>query len=52
MKIIPLFFDIPLKGELENSNSTAAVAVLAKKELNSLDQNVKTIIGRRYLKTN
>ena len=52
MKITPLFFDIPLKGELEDTNSTAAVAVLAKKEINPTSVNVKTIIGRRYLNTN
>ena len=33
-------------------NSTAAVAALARSVTNTTDVNIKTIIGRRYLRTN
>jgi hypothetical protein len=52
MSITPLYFGVPLKGELADTNSTAAVATLARKEMTSTSINVKTIMGRRYLNTN
>ena len=51
MDIIPIYFDHPLKGEVQTSNSSTASAVisLAQKVMEVSTTNTKSIVGRRWL---